>query len=75
MKKIFLLLVFILNFEYAYAENKIVYIDLNYILNNSIVGQTITKHIKDIKEINNKEFLLIEKKLLDKENDIIKKKI
>ncbi len=74
MKKIFLLLIFILNFEYAYAENKIVYIDLNYILNNSIVGQTITKHIKGIKEKNNKEFLLIEKELLDKENDIIKKK-
>ena len=74
MKKIFILLLFILNFEYSYAENKIVYLDLNYILNNSIVGQTITKHIKNIKEKNNKEFSLNEKKLLDKENDILKKK-
>ena len=74
MKKIFILLVFIFNFEYSYAENKIVYIDLNYILNNSIVGQTITKHIKNIKEKKNKEFTLIEKQLLDEEEDIIKKK-
>ncbi len=74
MKKIFLLLVFILSFEYSYAENKIAYIDINNILNNSIVGKSISEHIQNIKIKKNEEFSEIEKKLLDKEKDIIKKK-
>ena len=74
MKKILLLISIIFNFEYSYADNKIVYIDINNILVNSIVGQSISKHIQNIKENKNKEFSIIEKKLLDKEKDIIKKK-
>ena len=50
MKKIFFFLTIFLNFEYAYAENKIAYIDLNNILNNSLVGKSITQYIKNIKE-------------------------
>ena len=74
MKKIILLLIIILNFEYCYADNKIVYIDINNILNNSIVGKSISKHLQNIRENKSKEFKLIEKRLLDKEKDIIKKK-
>ncbi len=74
MKKIFLLFIFILNFENCYAENKIAYIDINHILNNSIVGQSISEHIKTIKEKKNNELVLVEKQLTDKESDIIKKK-
>ena len=74
MRKIILILIFFIHCNYSYAENKIAYIDINNILNNSIVGQSITKYIKDIKEKKKKEFLLIENKLLDKEKDIIKKK-
>ena len=73
MKKIFLLFIFILNFEYCYAENKIAYIDINHILNNSIVGQSISQHIKKIKENKNKELVSIEKQLTNKEADILKK--
>ena len=75
MKKIILLFIFIINFENSYAENKIAYIDINHILNNSIVGQSISKHIKKIKEKKNNELVLIEKQLTDKEEDIFKKKI
>jgi len=74
MKKIFLVLIFFLNFDYVYANKNFVYIDVNNILNNSIVGQSITKHIQNLKEKKNKEFSLIESNLLDKEKDIIKKK-
>ncbi len=74
MKIIFSLIFFLFNFSNTFAENKIAYIDLNHILNNSIVGQTITKHIKEIREKNNKEFLIIEKQLTAREEDIIKKK-
>ena len=52
MKKIFLICIIILNCENSYAEHKIAYIDLDYVLNNSIVGQAITKHIQKINEKN-----------------------
>jgi len=74
MKKIFLICIIILNCENSYAEHKIAYIDLDYVLNNSIVGQAITKHIQKINEKKNNELVLIEKQLVDKENEIIKKK-
>ena len=74
MKKIFCLFIFILNFEYSYAENKIAYIDISHILNKSIVGHSIFKHVQKIKEKKKDEFKLIEQQLSDKEKDIIKKK-
>ncbi len=74
MRKIILILIIFIHCNYSYAENKIAYIDINNILNNSIVGKSISKYIKDIKEKKKKEFLLTENKLLDKEKDIIKKK-
>ena len=49
MKKIFLLIFIILNFENSFAENKIAYIDINHILNNSVVGQSISEHINKIR--------------------------
>ena len=73
MRKIILILITFIHCNYSYAENKIAYIDINNILNNSIVGQSKTKHIQNVKEKKNKEFSLIENKLLDKEKDIIKK--
>ena len=75
MKKIFLILLFFFNFVNSFADNKIAYIDVNHILNNSIVGKLITTHINKIKENKNNELLLIKKKLSDKETNIIKKKI
>ena len=74
MKKIFLLLFFILNFGNCYAENNIAYIDINHILNSSIVGQSISKYINEIKKKKNNELILIEKQLADREADLIKKK-
>ena len=43
-------------------------------MNNSLVGQSISKHILNIKEKKQVEFTSIEKKLSDKEKDIINKK-
>ena len=74
MKKILLIIFFILNFEIAKAENKIAYININHILNNSIVGQSITEHIKKIKEKKISEFKSIEKQLSTKEQSLIKEK-
>ena len=74
MKKILFILIIFLNFNYSTADNKIAYIDIDYILNNSIVGMSITKHIQKIKEKKNSELESIEKQLSDKENDIVKQK-
>ena len=74
MKKIFFLLFFFLNFECLYAENNFAYININHILNNSIVGKSITEHINKIKEIKLKDFESTEKKLAEKEQNILKKK-
>ena len=74
MKKLLFLFIILLNFDNLYADNKIAYIDIDYILNNSIVGKSIAKHIQSIKEKKNNELKDIEKQLSDKENDLIKQK-
>ena len=74
MRKILILLIFFFNIEFSYAENNIAYININHILNNSIVGQSITKHINSIKEEKLKEFETIKNQLSKKEQNIIKKK-
>ena len=73
MKKNFLLLVilnfFLINNSFA---NNIVFIDLNYIINNSITGKNVINKLEDI---NNKNLNLLKKEqlLLNKERDDIEK--
>ena len=74
MKKFLLILFFFLNFNNVNAETKIAYIDINYILKNSIVGKSIFEYISSIEQKKKSEFNLIEKKLSDSEKDIISKK-
>ena len=75
MKKLFFFLFFLLILQNSYAENKIAYIDINHLLNNSIVGNSILNHINKMKENKNSELALIQKKLSEHESDLIKKKI
>lgn len=74
MKKLFFFLFFLLILQNSYAENKIAYIDINHLLNNSIVGNSILNHINKMKENKNSELALIQKKLSEQESDLIKKK-
>ena len=74
MKKIFLLLLLLFNFDISFAENKLAYININHIINNSIVGQSISEHIQNIKQKQIDEFKIVEKKLATKEQDLFKKK-
>ena len=49
--KNFLLVIFLFfNFNNSFAENKIAYINVSYILNNSAVGLSINEHIQKIRE-------------------------
>jgi len=73
MKKIFLLLVILIFFlsNSSYANN-IAFIDLNYIINKSIIGKNVINKLEDI---NNKNLNLLKKEqsLLNKERDEIEK--
>ena len=74
MKKILFLLIFVFNIEYSYSSNKIAYININHILNNSIAGKSISKHLQEIKQKKIEEFKLIEEQLSDKKKDLDTKK-
>ena len=75
MKKVLFLFLFLfLNIEKSNAENKIAYINVNYILNNSIVGQSISKHIQNIKDKRVQEFNKFGKTLSEKEKNLLNKR-
>ena len=48
MKFILIIILTIFKFEIALANEKIAFIDLNFILNNSIAGKSINIEINDI---------------------------
>ncbi len=74
MKIRFFLLLFFVKINYSFADHKIAYIDINFILIHSLVGQKIEKHINTIEEENIKKFKEQEKILKDKEQIIIAQK-
>ena len=74
MKIGFFIIIIILKFNLAKADEKIAFIDLNYIFNNSISGKSINKFINNSKKIKVKEFKVIENKIKNDENDLISKK-
>ena len=59
---------------YASAENKITYIDLKYVLNNSKAGKGAQDYLKKTFNEKQKEFMKIEKELKKEEQDLIAKK-
>ena len=75
IKKITILLIFFLGLSTnIFAENKVAYLDLDFILSNTNVGKSLFKDIQKlesskIKELNNKEQIL-----KDEENQILASK-
>ena len=74
MKYICFIIIIIFKFEICYANEKIAFIDLNFIMNNSLVGKSINNYINDLNTKKNKDFILIENEIKKDENDIISKK-
>ena len=70
MKKIAYLII-ILNFFLTTAKAEIVYIDINSILNKSVVGKFLNTHIEKIKNDSITIFKDIENNLLEKEKKLI----
>jgi len=73
-KKIYNYLFFILLIFYsnlAAANQSILYIDMNYLLNNSLAGKSIVTQLKNINETNLKKFKKIEEGLKSEESKLI----
>ena len=66
---------FFLFWNIVIAENsKVVYVDVDKIINQSIAGKSVTKQITNINSKNTSKFKKREKELIEIENRIIKKK-
>ena len=74
--KFFFIIIFliILKFNLVSATEKIAFIDLNYIMNNSIAGKSINTYINDLTKAQNKDFKVIESDIKKDENELISKK-
>ena len=70
--KTFIILFFFLT--NAYSNEKIVYIDMNVLINTSKAGVSINNQMKKLVDQNNKEYEKLEKKLVNEENEFLKKK-
>ena len=71
--KFFIILTFYFNStNFLYASEKIAFIDINYIINNSSKGKKILSNLEKIDEKNRNELDLLQKKI-KKENEEIKK--
>ena len=66
------LLFFFSNNIYAYANDKIAYIDVDFILNNSILGKTILNNLKNLSKKNIDKITLLENELKKENSEITK---
>ncbi len=74
MRYFFILILFFFKCNFASGEVKIAFIDLNYIMNNSISGKSINKFINDKRNKKKNEFKEIESKIKIDENELISQK-
>ena len=56
------------------AAEKIVYVDIDFLLNQSVAGKSITKKLETQYKKNIEKFIITEKKLIDKEKKLISQK-
>ena len=74
MRFIFIIFVTIFKFEIAVANEKIAFIDLNFIMNNSVAGTSIKNFINNLSKEKNNDLKIIENEIKEDENELISKK-
>jgi outer membrane protein len=74
LKLIFLVLLFLSNLSSARSEEKIVFVDIDYILVNSIAGKKINSQIEEKSKKLETEYKNNKKKIDDKKSNLIKQK-
>ena len=71
MKKINLIFFFLILTNFANAEDKVVYLDVNYLLSESEVGKYVNSNLKKINDDNNKLFKNFEIELKSDEEKLL----
>ena len=74
MRNLFVLLFFFFQLNISQASNNIVYLDIQYIIDNSDLGIHLKGKVKKTKDKINLELTIKEKLIKEKENDIRNKK-
>ena len=74
MRFIFIIFLTIFKCEIAAANEKIAFIDLNFIMNNSVAGTSIKTFINNLTKEKNNDFKVIENEIKKDENELISKK-
>ena len=74
MKFFFIVILIFLKFEIVLADEKIAFIDLNFIMNNSVAGKSINTFIDNVSKEKNNDFKVIENEIKKDENELISKK-
>jgi len=74
MKKYFFFIFFFIFFTNSYAQEKIVYLDINFLINESDAGKYINSELKKINDKNVEEFKEIELSIKAEEENILKQK-
>ena len=69
IKKIIFFLIFLFFSITTYAQTKVSFVDLNYLINESDPGKKINKILVELRNKENKELKNIQEKLKKKEND------
>jgi|TARA_Y100001970_G_C14251263_1_gene872077 outer membrane protein len=72
--KIILILFFLNVFNFSYAAEKIAYIDIDFLLNESIAGKLITNKLEMQYKSDIKKFKTTENKLIDEEKKLVAQK-
>ena len=71
--KFFIIFSFFLNLtNFLYASEKIAFIDINYIINNSFKGKKILSKLEKVDEKNRNELNLLQEKIKEENEEIIK---
>ena len=73
-KKFIFVFFFIILQNNAFSDEKIAFLNLDYLVNNSILGKSILNNLKKINSANIENFKSQEQSLIDKENEIKKTK-
>ena len=71
MKKINLIFFFIILTNFAYAGDKVVYLDVNLLLSESEVGKYVNSNLKKISDDNNEEYKKFEAELKSDEEKLL----
>ena len=74
MYKYYILLIFIFKFFFlniAYSNEKIAYLDIDFIVSNSLAGKSIAEQVQNNRKIKLEKFNKIERELKNEENEIM----